>query len=59
VAQIYKATVTLVLPSGDDRDYDTVTQIIVRGANGAVIAQNDNVASGQHFQTRERIAHTV
>ncbi len=49
MAQIYKATVTFVLPSGDDRDYDTVTQIIVRGANGKVIAENDNVAPGQHL----------
>jgi|ERR1039458_9509951 hypothetical protein len=49
MAQIYKATVTFVLPSGDDRDFDTVTQIVVRGANGAVIAENDNVAPGQHL----------
>jgi hypothetical protein len=49
MARIYKATVTFVLPSGDDRDYDTVTQIIVRKANGSVIAENDNVAPGQHL----------
>lgn len=50
MAVIDYANVTFIMPKGDDRDPDTGIQILVRKADGNVIAENDNVAPGQKFE---------
>src|SRR5437868_1893559 len=49
-ATLDRASVTFILPDGDDRDHDTRTSIQLKKQDGTAIAGDGDVAPGQHFK---------
>lgn len=45
-----RASVTFVMPDGDDRDHDTRTSIQLKKQDGTAMAGDGDVAPGQHLK---------